>query len=117
MEDLSTHPGQHRPAGDIQALAGDLLKGRPDTEKQVLEKAADWASAAHHDQQRASGEPYYSHVIAVAEILRDLNLDYETLAAAMLHDVVEDTDVTLDDVRSEFGPVIAHLVDGVTKME
>lgn len=117
MEDLSTHPGQHRPSADINALAGDLLKGRPDTEKQVLGKAADWASAAHHDQQRASGEPYYSHVIAVAEILRGLNLDYETLAAAMLHDVVEDTDVTLEDVRSEFGPVIAHLVDGVTKME
>jgi GTP pyrophosphokinase len=98
MEDLSTHSGPHRPASAIQALVGDLLKGRPDTEKQVLEKAADWASTAHRDQQRASGEPYYSHVLAVAEILRGLNLDYETLAAAMLHDVVEDTDVTLDDV-------------------
>jgi GTP pyrophosphokinase len=117
MEDLSTHSGQHRPADNVRPLVGDLLKGRPDPEKQVLEKAADWASSAHRDQQRASGEPYYSHVLAVAEILKELNLDHETLAAAMLHDVVEDTDVTLENVRSEFGPVIAHLVDGVTKME
>ncbi|MDX2458003.1 MAG: GTP diphosphokinase [Gammaproteobacteria bacterium] len=116
MEDTSTHLEQHRPAA-CPALVGDLLTGRPDSEKQVLKKAADWASTAHHDQQRASGEPYYSHVLAVAEILKSLNLDYETLAAAMLHDVVEDTAVTLDDVRSEFGTVIAHLVDGVTKME
>ncbi|MDB4409893.1 GTP diphosphokinase [Gammaproteobacteria bacterium] len=96
---------------------GELLKGRPDAEKRILEKAADWASSAHRDQQRASGEPYYSHVQAVAEILASLNLDYETLAAAILHDVVEDTDITLDDVSQEFGPVIARLVDGVTKME
>ncbi len=72
---------------------------------------------AHHGQQRVSGEPYYLHALAVAEILNDLNLDYETLAAAMLHDVVEDTRVTLDDVRTRFGDVIARLVDGVTKME
>ena len=116
MEDLSTHSGPHRPASAIQVLVGDLLKGRPETEKQVLEKAADWASTAHRDQQRASGEPYYSHVLAVAEILNELQLDYETLVAAMLHDVVEDTDITLEDVRAEFGPVITHLVDGVTKM-
>ena len=96
---------------------GEWLKGRPDAERQLLEKAADWAISAHRDQQRASGEPYFSHVQAVAEILSSLKLDYETLAAAMLHDVVEDTEVTLDDVREEFGPVIARLVDGVTKME
>jgi len=117
MEDLSAHSGSQQTPDTIQAAIGDLLKGRPDNQQQVLEKAAGWASAAHREQQRASGEPYYSHVLAVAEILRGLNLDYETLAAAMLHDVVEDTDVTLDDVKSEFGPVIANLVDGVTKME
>ena len=105
-----------QPPGGLLPVAG-LLKGRPDAEKQLLTKAADWASSAHRDQQRASGEPYYSHVQAVAEILSSLKLDYETLAAAMLHDVVEDTDVTLEDVRKEFGPVIARMVDGVTKME
>ena len=100
----------------IQPLES-LLADRPESEQQVLKKAATWAVNAPQDQQRASGEPYASHVFAVAEILNGINLDYETLAAAMLHDVVEDTEVTLDDVRTEFGPVIARLVDGVTKME
>ena len=117
MDDASTHSGQTAGDAGLRAAVGELLKGRPDKEKQILETAADWANTAHRDQQRASGEPYYSHVLAVAEILRALNLDYETLSAAMLHDVVEDTEITLDDVHSEFGPVIAHLVDGVTKME
>lgn len=117
MEDLSTPAGQQGPPETVRLPVGNLLQGRPELEQQVLEKAADWASAAHRDQQRASGEPYYSHVLAVAEILNELNLDYETLAAAMLHDVVEDTDITLEKIRSEFGAVIARLVDGVTKME
>ena len=94
-----------------------LLAGCTETEQQILRKAATWAINAHLDQQRASGEPYHSHLLAVAQILNALNLDYETLAAAMLHDVVEDTEVTLDDVREEFGEVIARMVDGVTKME
>ncbi|NNG13226.1 MAG: GTP diphosphokinase [Halobacteria archaeon] len=94
-----------------------LLQNRPDKEYVLLAKAAQWAVDSHHGQQRASGEPYHHHVLAVAEILNDLKLDYETLAAAMLHDVVEDTELTLEDVKSEFGPVIAGLVDGVTKME
>jgi GTP pyrophosphokinase len=98
-------------------LLEPLLADRSEPEQQVLEKAASWAINAHIDQQRASGEPYHSHVFAVAEILNTLNLDYETLAAAMLHDVVEDTEITLEDVREEFGPAIARMVDGVTKME
>ena len=117
MDYISTNPGQHTGDAGLRSAVGELLKGRPDKEKQILETAADWANTAHRDQQRASGEPYYSHVLAVAEILRGLNLDYETLSAAILHDVIEDTEITLDDIRSEFGPVIAHLVDGVTKME
>ena len=117
MEDLPTSPEQGGSADTLHPLILNLLDGRPVDEQKVLEKAAAWASTAHRDQQRASGEPYYSHVIAVAEILRGLNLDYETLAAAMLHDVVEDSGLTLEDVRTEFGPVIARLVDGVTRME
>ena len=117
MEDLPTSPEQGDSADTLHPLILNLLDGRPVDEQKVLEKAAAWASTAHRDQQRASGEPYYSHVIAVAEILRGLNLDYETLAAAMLHDVVEDSGLTLEDVRTEFGPVIARLVDGVTRME
>ncbi|MGD8312895.1 MAG: GTP diphosphokinase [Gammaproteobacteria bacterium] len=93
-----------------------LLQGKPESERQVLARAAAWAVKAHGEQRRASGDPYASHVLAVAEILNDLHLDHETLAAAMLHDVVEDTDVTLADIEKEFGPAIARLVDGVTKM-
>lgn len=99
------------------ACIDSLLENRPREQKNILIKAAEWAIGAHKNQQRASGEPYTSHVLAVAEILNNLNLDYETIAAAMLHDVVEDTDTRLDDVEREFGPVIAHLVDGVTRME
>ena len=98
-------------------LLEPLLIDRPEPEQAVLKKAAAWAVNAHLDQQRASGEPYHSHVFAVADILNGLKLDYETLAAAMLHDVVEDTDVSLEDIRTEFGPVIARMVDGVTRME
>ena len=98
-------------------LVDTLLAGHPESEQQILEKAAAWAISAHRDQQRASGEPYYSHALAVAEILHELNLDYETLAAAMLHDVVEDTEGTLEEIEKEFSPVIARLVDGVTKMD
>jgi GTP pyrophosphokinase len=94
-----------------------LFRERSENHRMVLQKAAEWAVDAHHGQKRASGEPYYSHVLAVAEILTELNLDYETIAAAMLHDVVEDTDVTLEQVKAEFGPVIARLVDGVTRMD
>jgi (p)ppGpp synthase/HD superfamily hydrolase len=117
MEELTAAPGSGNLTADRPLSVDDLLKGRPDKEKQLLEKAADWAHSAHREQLRASGEPYYSHVLAVAGILSGLKLDYETLAAAMLHDVVEDTRLTLDDVRTEFGTVIARLVDGVTKME
>ena len=94
-----------------------LLERHTESERQILLNAVQWAIDAHQGQQRASGEPFSRHALAVAEILNDLKLDYETIAAAMLHDVVEDTDSTLDDIEREFGPVIARLVDGVTKME
>ena len=86
-------------------------------EQAVLAQAVACAEQAHKGQQRASGEPYYSHALAVANILDELKLDHETLAAAILHDVVEDTTVTLKDIETGFGPVIARLVDGVTKMD
>lgn len=82
----------------------------------VLEKALALASQAHEQQQRASGEPYVTHVVAAAEILADLRMDHETICAALLHDVVEDTAVTLDMVRDQVGDTVASLVDGVTKL-
>jgi GTP pyrophosphokinase len=94
-----------------------LLDHHSEVERQVILKAAHWSIEAHQGQQRASGEPYSDHALAVAEILNELKLDYATIAAAILHDVVEDTAITLNDVEREFGPAIARLVDGVTKME
>ena len=83
----------------------------------VIGDAAELAISAHQGQTRASGEPYFEHSLAVAEILNDLRLDYEAIAAALLHDVVEDTTITLHEIEDRFGTVISHLVDGVTKMD
>jgi GTP pyrophosphokinase len=102
---------------ESQPVLSAALESRTATEKRVILTAWQWARKAHFGQQRASGEPYSSHTLAVALILNDLKLDHETVAAAMLHDVVEETDVTLEDIGREFGAAIARLVDGVTKME
>jgi GTP pyrophosphokinase len=83
----------------------------------VLFKAYDYAENAHANQKRASGEPYFIHPCAVAEILMDLGLDAATIAAALLHDVIEDTDSTVEDIRKEFGEEVLALVSGVTKLE
>jgi len=102
---------------DLAAWLKQLAARRPADEVAVVRRACDWASRAHAGQRRASGEPYVHHSLAVASILDDLGLDHEVLAAAILHDVVEDSDITLDDLRQEFGARIAQLVDGVTKMK
>lgn len=86
-------------------------------ERDMLLHAYDFARDAHRNQKRASGEPYFIHPCAVAEILIDLGLDAETIAAALLHDVIEDTPVTKEDVRREFGENVLTLVSGVTKLD
>ena len=83
---------------------------------ETIKKAYDLASRAHEGQKRRSGEPYLLHPVEVAVILIDLGMDTESIAAALLHDVVEDTPVTLEEVAKEFGRTIANLVDGVTKL-
>ena len=112
------HPqiGTDAPA-DIDAWVATLRKSYPANEADVIARACELARQAHFGQTRASGEPYVLHALAVAGILAELRLDHETIAAAILHDVVEDTDVTLEDVQEQFGSTIAHLVDGVTKMD
>ena len=75
------------------------------------------ASKAHQDQVRRSGDPYISHPLAVGRILAGLGLDDVTIAAALLHDAVEDTEVTLADISKDFGPDVAAIVDGVTKLD
>ena len=93
-----------------------IAHGRSKSEIDFIRRACEVAQKAHDGQYRASGEPFFQHSLAVANILADLRLDYETLAAAVLHDVLEDTDVTLKEIEREFGPSVAKLVDGVTKM-
>ncbi len=102
---------------DLDAWIGKLASQRPAAEVDVIRRACALAEQAHRGQKRVSGEPYVQHALAVAHILAELGLDHETLAAAILHDVVEDTGVTLDDLKRDFGARIAALVDGVTKMK
>ena len=101
---------------DIESWLESMSNGRPKREVEIIRRACEVAQRAHQGQLRASGEPFFQHSLAVANILSDLRMDYETLAAAILHDVPEDTEVTLGEVELEFGPIIAKLVDGVTKM-
>ena len=100
------------PLSDLMAKAQYLAE--PDQE--TLRRAHEIAQVAHEGQFRLTGDPYIEHPLAVAGILADLHLDVETLAAAVLHDTVEDTDVTRDEVRERFGAQVAKLVDGVTKL-
>jgi GTP diphosphokinase / guanosine-3',5'-bis(diphosphate) 3'-diphosphatase len=85
-------------------------------DQQMVRKAYERAANAHTGQRRLSGEEYVNHPLEVAAILADLELDAETIAAALLHDTVEDTALTADEVEREFGPEVARLVDGVTKL-
>src|SRR5213593_2456134 len=86
------------------------------TGQQMVRKAYERAAAAHTGQRRLSGEDYVNHPLEVAAILADLELDAETIAAALLHDTVEDTNLTTEEIKREFGPKVARLVDGVTKL-
>ncbi|MGN1077628.1 MAG: RelA/SpoT family protein [Candidatus Gallimonas sp.] len=88
-----------------------------DADREMLLRAYDFAKNAHKNQKRASGEPYFIHPCAVAEILVELGLDAGTIAAALLHDVIEDTSATEEDIRREFGEEVLSLVAGVTKLD
>ena len=88
-----------------------------ESDRQLLLKAYHYAEEMHKNQKRASGEPYFTHPCAVAEILIDLGMDTPSVAAAFLHDVIEDTPATADDIRKNFGDEILTLVEGVTKLD
>ncbi len=93
------------------------VEHHPGTDVDVIRRAYDVAAAAHEGQKRRTGDPYVTHPIAVAQILATYGLDTATLAAALLHDVVEDTEITLADLERDFGDEVALLVDGVTKLD
>src|SRR5215203_6474289 len=97
-------------------LIGSLRAQHPQADLGAVDKAFDLAVEAHSTQVRASGEPYVTHPIASAQILAELGIDPVAVSAALLHDVPEDTEYSLADVEERFGPEVAHLVDGVTKL-
>jgi len=91
------------------------LERFPVDERSLIARALEFAKIHHAPQRRISGEPYIVHPVAVAQLLIDeFHADAETVAAGLLHDTVEDTSATLEDIKREFGPVVAHIVDGVT---
>ncbi len=99
---------------------GGVLKALPENippaDREMLQRAYEFADRAHSDQKRASGEAYVQHCLAVAQILAELGAPLPVVAAGLLHDTVEDTEVKLEEVKREFGPEVAKLVDGVTKL-
>src|SRR5947207_2830390 len=113
MAVLETHE-QHQEL--IDELIADVSAYNPDVDRDLISRAFRFAAEAHEGQQRRSGEDFVLHPWGAAKICAQLQLDDETIAAALLHDVVEDTDVALEDVRDEFGDDIAKLVEGVTKL-
>ena len=110
MEDFTDPEKLH------QELLAGIRRYHPSADLSMIEKAYQVAAQAHKDQKRKSGEPYIIHPLCVGIILADLEMDKETIAAGLLHDVVEDTVMTYDEIKDEFGEEVAQLVDGVTKL-
>jgi RelA/SpoT family (p)ppGpp synthetase len=109
-------PGGRRSTGISQLL--DKLEGYlPPAQVERVREAYDFGAERHQGQKRVSGEPYITHPVAVADILADLKLDADTLVAAILHDVIEDTPTAKAEIASIFGQVVAELVDGVSKLD
>ncbi|MDQ1512321.1 MAG: diphosphokinase / guanosine-3,5-bis(diphosphate) 3-diphosphatase, partial [Microbacteriaceae bacterium] len=106
-----------QPAGAVETLIRTVRSHHPKADTSVIERAYAAAERAHAGQLRKSGEPYITHPVAVSQILADLGIGPRGIAAALLHDTVEDTDYTLDELRADFGDEVALLVDGVTKLD
>ncbi|WP_082382005.1 RelA/SpoT family protein [Ardenticatena maritima] len=100
----------------VDRLKEAVARSFPTYDVSIIQKAYEFAKEAHAQQRRKTGEPYVAHCVATAEILADLRIDPPVVVAGLLHDTVEDTDVTLDDIKREFGDEVARLVDGVTKL-
>jgi GTP pyrophosphokinase len=112
--------GSSLPSAEAELLVPVIqafLRRHPGDDASVIVRAAETATVAHAGQLRRSGEPYVTHPIAVAGIVADLGLDAQTVAAALLHDAVEDTGVTTEVIDRDFGPAVALIVDGVTKLD
>jgi GTP pyrophosphokinase len=109
-------PQPHRTLMRQTELVDRIKAYEPNADEALLNRAYVYAMSAHGKQLRASGDPYFAHPLEVAGILTELKLDVPTIVTALLHDTIEDTHVTYEDVEQRFGKVIAELVDGVTKL-
>ncbi len=104
-------------SAELAPVLAALRRHYANPDESVVTAAYEVARRSHQGQFRKSGEPFITHPLAVAQILADYGLDADTLAAALLHDTVEDTDLTLEDVERQFGPDVARITDGVTKLD
>ncbi len=100
----------------ITDIVDKIAEYNPDGDFDIIDRAYIYSARVHDGQVRLSGEPYLSHPLEVADILSDMRLDTESIAAALLHDVIEDTPATKEDINDMFGPNVAHIVSGVTKL-
>jgi guanosine-3',5'-bis(diphosphate) 3'-pyrophosphohydrolase len=119
-KERSAEEARPEPVGDVPKLVEDLFRKienyNPAFDRELLLRAYRVAETQHGSQRRASGEAYINHPIGTAVICADLGLDGATIAAALLHDVVEDTGMSIETIREQFGEEVALLVDGVTKL-
>ncbi|MGZ3743197.1 MAG: RelA/SpoT family protein [Pseudobdellovibrionaceae bacterium] len=117
MSESSAESGlSQRPTKSLEDLLEKIRSYFPQADLKVVEKAYYFSEKAHEGQIRRSGEPYISHPLSVAGILADLHLDLDSIITGLLHDTIEDTHATLEDIRREFGEAVSQLVDGVTKI-
>ena len=101
----------------FEGLKSKVSAYLPDDKVQLVQRAFVLANNAHDGQMRSSGDPYITHPVAVAGILADMHFDHETIMAALLHDVIEDTHYSQQDLADNFGNVVAELVEGVSKLD
>jgi RelA/SpoT family (p)ppGpp synthetase len=114
---LAKLPGASKRDHGLRRLIGTLETYLPREQIDIIVRAYDFGAAAHDGQKRQSGEAYISHPVAVAQDLAEMGLDAQAIAAAILHDVVEDTDASLAEIEEQFGAEVALLVDGVSKLD
>jgi GTP pyrophosphokinase len=100
----------------ITDILDKISEYNPGGDSDIIDRAYIYSARAHEGQVRLSGEPYLSHPLEVADILADMKMDMESIAAALLHDVIEDTPTTKEDIEEMFGPGVARIVSGVTKL-
>src|SRR3954470_3196627 len=104
-------------ATKFRDLQKTVAANRPGDDLAIIKKAYEYAQSHHTGQTRASGEPYLIHPLEVAQVLAEMKLDSGAIAAGLLHDAIEDTEATREDIKANFGEQVAHIVEGVTKID